>query len=351
MLLATSAGARAESAPEPPGVILPVPGAVLPVPDDMLPVPGGTFTMGADGVGERDEQPAHSVTLPGFLLDKTEVTNAKYSECVSAGACKPYRDDVARGFHAGPEAGFRGAEQPVVGVSWFDAGAYCAFRSKRLPREAEWERAARGDDGRKYAWGNSAPDPEQLACFGRKVGAKGATTMPVGSYPLGRGPYGHFDLTGNVWEWTADLYDPMAYSRDGRDQGVLAAVSRCSSRWPCCAKVSAKVTLDRTQSPRPASAPCVAARSTIPVPHSAPRTECTIRPSGACSSPAFAARGISEARPSETERDRAKPTSRPKNALCDHAPKVQRRRVTLAFFAVNLGVFWVFEKSVLFCRA
>ena len=185
----------------------------------MLPVPGGTFTMGADGIGEHDEQPAHSVTLNGFSLDKTEVTNGKYLECVAAGACKPFRDNVARGFHAGPEAGFRGAEQPVVGVSWFDAEAYCAFRGKRLPREAEWERAARGDDGRKYAWGNTTPDPERLACFGRKVGGKGATTMPVGSYPEGRGPYGHFDLTGNVWEWTADVYDPMAYSREGRDRG------------------------------------------------------------------------------------------------------------------------------------
>jgi formylglycine-generating enzyme required for sulfatase activity len=189
-------------------------------PDDMLPVPGGTFTMGADGVGERDEQPAHSVTVQGFLLDKTEVTNGKYLECVNASACKPYRDNVARGFHAGPEAGFRGSDQPVVGVSWYDATAYCAFRGKRLPGEAEWERAARGDDDRKYAWGNAAPDAARLACFGRKVGAKGATTMPVASYPEGRGPYGHFDLTGNVWEWTNDVYDPMAYGRDGRDRGV-----------------------------------------------------------------------------------------------------------------------------------
>jgi formylglycine-generating enzyme required for sulfatase activity len=189
-------------------------------PDDMLPVPGGSFSMGADGVGERDEQPAHPVTVQGFLLDKTEVTNGKYLECVNAGACKPYRDNVARGFHAGPEAGFRGADQPVVGVSWYDASAYCAFRGKRLPGEAEWERAARGDDGRKYAWGNAAPDAARLACFGRKVGAKGATTMAVGSYPDGRGPYGHFDLTGNVWEWTKDIYDPMAYSREGRDRGI-----------------------------------------------------------------------------------------------------------------------------------
>jgi formylglycine-generating enzyme required for sulfatase activity len=189
-------------------------------PDDMLPVPGGTFTMGADGVGERDEQPAHSVTVHGFWLDKTEVTNSKYLECVGAGVCKPWRDNVARGFHAGPEAGFRGAEQPVVGVSWFDAGDYCAFRGKRLPGEAEWERAARGDDARTYAWGNGKPDPVRLACFGRKVGEKGATTMPVASYPDGRGPYGHFDLTGNVWEWTRDIYDPMAYKREGSAQGI-----------------------------------------------------------------------------------------------------------------------------------
>jgi formylglycine-generating enzyme required for sulfatase activity len=186
----------------------------------MLPVPAGTFMMGADAVGERDEQPAHPVSVSGFWLDTTEVTNAKYLECVTAGQCEAYRADVARGFHAGPEAGFRGAEQPVVGVSWFDAGAYCAFRGKRLPSEAEWERAARGDDARKYAWGNAAPDAQRLACFGRKVGAPSATTMPVASYPEGRGPYGHFDLTGNVWEWTSDVYDPLAYSREGRERGV-----------------------------------------------------------------------------------------------------------------------------------
>src|ERR1700759_2208872 len=79
------------------------PGPSTTIPDDMLPVPGGTFTMGADGVGERDEQPAHRVTVQGFLLDKTEVTNGKYLECVAAGACKAYRNNVARGFGAGPE--------------------------------------------------------------------------------------------------------------------------------------------------------------------------------------------------------------------------------------------------------
>jgi formylglycine-generating enzyme required for sulfatase activity len=126
---------------------------------------------------------------------------------------------VARGFGAGPEAGFRGSDQPVVGVSHGDAQQYCAFRGKRLPREAEWERAARGDDGRTFAWGNDKPGPP-YACYGRKVGAKGATTDPVGSHPRGAGPYGHLDLTGNVWEWTADLYDPIAYQRAGAAEGV-----------------------------------------------------------------------------------------------------------------------------------
>jgi formylglycine-generating enzyme required for sulfatase activity len=220
-------GSAARAQPSAPPVSTPALSATPPpadtgavVPEDMLAVPGGTFTMGADGVGERDEQPAHRVTVHGFLLDKTEVTNGAYLECVAAGACKSYRNNVARGFGAGPEAGFRGADQPVVGVSWFDAGDYCAFRGKRLPGEAEWERAARGDDARTYAWGSSKPDPEHLACFGRKVGAKGATTMPVASYPDGRGPYGHFDLTGNVWEWTRDIYDPMAYTRPGSAVGV-----------------------------------------------------------------------------------------------------------------------------------
>lgn len=186
---------------------------------DMLPVPGGTFTMGADGVGEPDEQPAHAVTVASFWLDLTEVSNGQYLVCVQAGKCRPFRDNVAQSFGAGPEAGFRADDQPVVGVSFHDAEAYCAFRGKRLPREAEWERAARGDDARSFAWGNEKPGAPR-ACYGRKVGAKSATTDPVGSHPQGAGPYGHLDLTGNVWEWTADLYDPFAYRRPSAAQGV-----------------------------------------------------------------------------------------------------------------------------------
>jgi formylglycine-generating enzyme required for sulfatase activity len=185
----------------------------------MLHVPGGTFQMGADGVGEKDEQPAHAVTVQSFWLDRTEVTNGAYLECVHAGQCVPYKDDVVRRFGAGPDAAFRGADQPVIGVSFVDATAYCAFRGKRLPHEAEWERAARGDDNRVYAWGNAEPSRE-LACYGQKVGARGASTSPVGSHPKGAGPYGHQDLTGNVWEWTADYYDPYAYRRATAPQGI-----------------------------------------------------------------------------------------------------------------------------------
>jgi len=196
------------------GPLLPAARAAEPGPVDMLPVPAGTFSMGADGVGEADEQPAHAARVNGFWLDRSEVTNARYLECVQAGKCEPFRDDVARRFGAGPEAGFRADDQPVVGVSFLDASQYCAFPGKRLPREAERERAARGDN-RTFARGNGKPTPE-LACYGRKPGAKGATTSPVGSHPAGAGPYGHLDLTGNVWEWTADLYVRLPSPRRAR---------------------------------------------------------------------------------------------------------------------------------------
>lgn len=185
--------------------------------DGMLLVPAGTFTMGADRGGEDDEHPAHEVTLPAFYLDRTEVTNAAYGECVRAKACAAPDANAARANHAGDDARFRRPEQPVVGVSWHDGDAYCRFRGKRLPREAEWEKAARGTDGRRFPWGNEPPTPER-AVYGRDIG-RGATD-DVGAHPTGRGPYGHDDLGGNVWEWIADEYDPFAYKRSGAARGV-----------------------------------------------------------------------------------------------------------------------------------
>lgn len=182
-------------------------------PDGMLLVPGGTFVMGIDIGGQEDERPAHAVTVRSFFLDRTEVTNRDYAACVSAGKCRaPAKAGDGRG-HFGPDEAFRGPEQPVSSISWDDARAYCAFLGKRLPTEAEFERAARGDDQRTYPWGNEAPSAERAVFAGTR-------TSNVGTHPAGAGPYGHLDLAGNVWEWLEDLYDPYAYRRAGADHGV-----------------------------------------------------------------------------------------------------------------------------------
>ncbi len=182
-------------------------------PDGMIRVPGGTFVMGSDVGGQQDEHPAHRVTLASFFLDRTEVTNGAYAACVSAGKCGAPDPASARRSHFGPDSAFRGAEQPVSSISWGDARAYCGFVGKRLPTEAEFERAARGDDERTYAWGNEPPSAER-AVYGT------TRTSNVGTHPAGAGPYGHLDLAGNVWEWLEDFYDPDAYRRPGAAHGI-----------------------------------------------------------------------------------------------------------------------------------
>jgi formylglycine-generating enzyme required for sulfatase activity len=182
----------------------------------MLLVPAGSFIMGTDRGGEEDEHPAHSVALAAFWLDKTEVTNEAYLECVAAKACRPWLpvDLVPK---SGTEGAFRRPKQPVVGVSWDDARTYCAWRGKRLPREAEFERAMRDGDGRRFPWGNDLPTQDRTV-FGRPLGP--GATDDVGAHPSGAGPYGHDDLAGNVWEWMEDEYDPLAYRRATADKGV-----------------------------------------------------------------------------------------------------------------------------------
>jgi formylglycine-generating enzyme required for sulfatase activity len=182
-------------------------------PEGMLLVPGGTFVMGSDVGGQEDEHPAHRVTLRSFFLDRTEVTNGAYAACISAGKCRAPDPSSAARVHFGPDAKFRGSEQPVSSISWDDAAAFCAFVGKRLPTEAEFERAARGDDGRTYPWGNEPPTPER-AVFGASC------TANVGTHPQGAGPFGHLDLAGNVWEWIADVFDPEAYRRPTADRGL-----------------------------------------------------------------------------------------------------------------------------------
>jgi formylglycine-generating enzyme required for sulfatase activity len=193
-------------------------------------VPGGTFVMGLDNQGEMDERPAHPVTVVPFVLDVTEVTNEDYFRCVRDGPCKPHNPLSSEANHFGPDTKFRTPKRPISGVSHADAQAYCQWVGKRLPTEAQWERAARGSDGRMYPWGDDKPTRDR-AVFGTN------NTADVGSRPAGAGPYGHLDLAGNVWEWVADHYDPYAYRRPSAARGeagtceqILATLAELKSR-------------------------------------------------------------------------------------------------------------------------
>ena len=184
------------------------------VPEGMALVPAGPFTMGANAGGELDEHPAHTVDLPAFWLDLTEVPNDAWDRCVAAGACPP-PDAASAGRNGfGSDARFRGPHQPVSAIDWDSARAYCVWLHKRLPSEAEWEKAARGTDGRRYPWGNEEPTAD------RAVFAATGVTGDVGSHRHGDGPYGHHDLAGNDWEWVEDFYDPYAYTRPGAARGT-----------------------------------------------------------------------------------------------------------------------------------
>lgn len=199
------ASASASAGPEPPKTV---------VPEDMLGVPGGTFHMGYEGRGaQKDEMPAHDVTLKPFLLDKTEVTNEAYFKCVDANVCRKHFPASSEANKFGKDEKFRTPRRPISSISRSDAETYCRWLGKRLPTEAEWERAARGSDGRTWPWGNDKPTRDH-AVFASSI------TEDVGTHPKGAGPYGHLDLAGNVWEWVADMYDPYAYRRAGASKGV-----------------------------------------------------------------------------------------------------------------------------------
>jgi formylglycine-generating enzyme required for sulfatase activity len=174
----------------------------------MVCVPGGEFLMGStnsDAFAETDEFPQHPVQVDDFWIDQTEVSNAQYRLCELAGACQPplQTGSEARGSYYGdPTVN----DYPVLRVTRAQAADYCAWVGKRLPSEAEWEKAARGADGRVFPWGEFYPPPANC-------GGKGFDTAPVTAYTEGASPYGALNLAGNVWEWVADAYGADFYSR------------------------------------------------------------------------------------------------------------------------------------------
>ncbi|MBI2377790.1 MAG: SUMF1/EgtB/PvdO family nonheme iron enzyme [Deltaproteobacteria bacterium] len=198
--------------------------SVEPVLGDEVLVPQGEFVMGCDRGGsatcEDDEQPAHVIFLESFLIDRTEVSVSAFRSCVDSGVCS-----------ASKVTGFEWKDQPFMVsdtcnfgqpgksshpmncVSFLQAESYCRFKKRRLPTEAEWEKAARGPDKRTFPWGNEPPTCDRVVMRFPGTPCSQGTTRPVASDPLGAGPYGNLHLGGNVAEWTSDFYEERFYSR------------------------------------------------------------------------------------------------------------------------------------------
>lgn len=195
--------------------------AKLPAHDEMVKIPAGTFLMGSDKKVDRNayqpEFPQRRVYLDAYEIDKFEVTTVQFLKFVLATDRKPLIDWQYEGGNFQETM----ANHPVMHVSWFEAEAYCQWAGKRLPTSAEWEKAARGEDGRIYPWGNE-PAGLSRANFGR-TGLSGPVRdrperlllyppiISVDKYENAVSPYGVFQLAGNVAEWTADWYDPHYY--------------------------------------------------------------------------------------------------------------------------------------------
>jgi sulfatase modifying factor 1 len=192
----------------------------------MTVIPSGTFLMGSpEGKGRVDEQPQRSVYLDAFAIDQVEVSNDRYMVFVQTTGHRnpphPYETGLLT-------SAARIEHLPVVQVTWYDAKAYCAWAKKRLPTEAEWEKAARGTDGRRFPWGNDDPTPSR-ANFDREWDGD-KTLAPVGSLSEGASPYGVKDMAGNAREWVQDWYDHDYYKHaphrnpQGPERGVVRSI-------------------------------------------------------------------------------------------------------------------------------
>lgn len=183
-------------------------------------IPEGEFLMGSadsDPDAAPDEKPQHPVYVDAFWIDQTEVTNGMYMRCVEAEVCSlpvlPGSEIIQK------------PNQPVQGLAWTQSVEYCEWVGRRLPTEAEWEKAARGTDGRLYPWGDELPE-EPAANFDFHF--EGFTN--VGRFAEGASPYGVMDMAGNVWEWTADWYDENYYAESayenptGPESGIIRVI-------------------------------------------------------------------------------------------------------------------------------
>lgn len=202
------------------------------VPSDMACIPGGPFTRGRDD-GPDNEKPKTEIWVSTFLMDKNEVTYASYRDCEAAGDCN----------EGGPQyLDFDRPEQPINGITWYDAAKYCEVHGKRLPTETEWEKAARGTDGRLYPWGDEVAtceraiikgESEGRGCGLKKTKGKKPDTgrpWPVGSRPPNQ--FGLFDMAGNSWEWVSDWYAP-AYGECGDACGGVDPQGPCAGEERC----------------------------------------------------------------------------------------------------------------------
>ena len=196
-------------------------------PNPVILIPAGDFIMGTN---DRlpDEGPEHTVYLPAFYIDKYEVTNLQYKQFIDADNRKSPSHFRNRTYPEGK------ADHPVTFVNWHDAEAYCQWANKRLPTDAEWEKAARGTDGRIFPWGNEFDVNKANTPVRWEALMQNGDTTPVGSFASGISPYGLYDMSGNVWEWTSSWYQPYPGNQHKTENyGETYKVLKGGSWWDC----------------------------------------------------------------------------------------------------------------------